>query len=76
MPGFCVHGLGEELRRQIEVDAARPAGDGGADGTRDSYANVLGVQHAERRLAQGLGDGELVHLFVVALLQVDDLAFR
>ena len=35
-----------------------------------------GVQHAERRLAQRLGDGELVHLLVVALLQVDDLALR
>ena len=33
------------------------------------------MQHAERRLAQRLGDGELVHLLVVALLQVDDLAF-
>jgi hypothetical protein len=32
------------------------------------------MQHAERRLAQRLGDGELVHLFVVALLQIDDLA--
>ncbi len=26
------------------------------------------------RLAERLGDGELVHLLVVALLQVDDLA--
>ena len=33
-----------------------------------------GVQHAEGRLAHRLGDGELVHLLVVALLQVDDLA--
>ena len=33
------------------------------------------MQHAERRLAQRLGDGELVHLLVVALLQIDDLAF-
>jgi hypothetical protein len=32
------------------------------------------VQHAECGLAQRLGDRELVHLFVVALLQVDDLA--
>ena len=33
-----------------------------------------GVQDAEGGLAQRLGDGELVHLLVVALLQVDDLA--
>ena len=32
------------------------------------------MQHAERRLAEGLGDRQLVHLLVVALLQVDDLA--
>ena len=32
------------------------------------------MQHAERRFAERLGDGELVHFFVVALLQVDDLA--
>ena len=34
------------------------------------------MQHPERRLAQCLGDRELVHLFIVALLQIDDLAFR
>jgi hypothetical protein len=34
------------------------------------------MQDAVGRLAQGLGDGQLVHLLVVALLQVDDLAFR
>jgi len=32
------------------------------------------MQHAERRLAERLGNRQLVHLFVVALLQVDDLA--
>ena len=32
------------------------------------------MQHAEGRLAQRLGDGELIHLLVVALLQIDDLA--
>ena len=33
-----------------------------------------GMQDAECRLAERLGDGELVHLLVVALLQIDDLA--
>ena len=46
----------------------------GADGARQPDADVLGMQHAERRLAQRLCDCELVHLFIVALLQVDDLA--
>ena len=74
-PAGCrVHGLREQLGRQVEVDAARAAGDGGADGARDAHADVLGVQHAEGGLAQRLGDGQLVHLLVVALLQVDDLA--
>jgi hypothetical protein len=34
------------------------------------------VKHPEGRLAQRLGDGELVHLLIVALLQIDDLALR
>ena len=32
------------------------------------------MEHAKGRLAQGFGDGELIHLFVIALLQVDDFA--
>ena len=70
--------------RPSSAERASPAGRGrrrpdgrttrGADRARDADADVLGVQHAERRLAQRLGDRELVHLLVVALLQVDDLA--
>ena len=70
---FGVHHLTEQLGGQIEIDAARPAGDSGADGARETDADVLRMQHAECRLAQRLGDGQLVHLLVVALLQVDDL---
>ena len=51
-PGGGVHRLREELRRQVEVHAARAARDRGADGARDADADVLGVQHAEG----GLGD--------------------
>ena len=61
--------------RQVEIHAARPARNRGADGARDADADIGRMQHAERRLAQRLGNGELVHLLVVALLQVDDLAF-
>jgi hypothetical protein len=66
--------LGEKLGRQIEVDAARAARHSRADRAREANADVGGMQHAEGRLAQRLGDRELVHLFVVALLQVDNLA--
>ena len=72
--GLGIHHLAEQLGRQIEIDAARPARHRGADRARDADADIGGMQHAERRLAQRLGDGELVHLLVVALLQVDDLA--
>ncbi len=72
--GRRVHHLPEKLRRQVEIDAARTAGDGGADRARETDADILGMQHAERRLAQRLGDRELIHLLIVALLQVDDLA--
>ena len=66
--------LREQFGRQIEVDAARTAGHCGADRARDADADVGGMQHAERRLAERPGDRQLVHLFVIALLQVDDLA--
>ena len=64
----------EQLGRQVEIDAAGAARDGRADGACHADADVGGVQHAEGGLAQRLGDGELVHLLVVALLQIDDLA--
>jgi len=32
-----------------------------------------GVQHANAAFAERLGDRQLVHLFVIALLQIDDL---
>ena len=71
-----VHDLAEQFGRQIEVDAAGAARNGGADRTRETDADILRMQHAECRLAQRLGDGELIHLLVVALLQIDDLALR
>ena len=73
--GLGLHHLAEQLARQVEIHAARPARHRGADRARDADADIGRMQHAERRLAQRLGDGELVHLLVVALLQVDDLAF-
>ena len=69
-----VHDLREQLGRQIEIDAARTAGHRRADRARHADADVRGMQHAEGRLAERLGDRQLVHLLVVALLQVDDLA--
>ena len=62
------------LAGEIEIDAAGTARHGGADRTRDADADVVGVQHAKRCLAERLGDCELIHLLVVALLQIDDLA--
>jgi hypothetical protein len=74
LAGGGIHGLREQLGRQVEVDAAGAAGQGRADRACDAHADVLCMQHAERGLAQRLGDRKLVHLLVVALLQVDDLA--
>jgi hypothetical protein len=76
LAGGRIHHLAKQFCRQIEIDAARAARHRSADGAREPDADVGSVQHAERRLAQRLGDGELVHLLVVALLQVDDLALR
>ena len=74
LAGFGRHGLREQLGRQVEVDAARAARQRRTDRAGHADADVLRVQHPEGRLAQRLGDGQLVHLLVVALLQVDDLA--
>ena len=74
--GFRVHHLSEQLCRQVEIDAAGTARHCGADRARKADADILGVQHAERRLAERFCDRKLVHFFIVALLQVDDLALR
>ena len=66
--------LAEKFSRQVKIDATRTTGAGRANGARHADADVLGMQHAEGRLAERLGDGKLVHLLVVALLKVDDLA--
>jgi len=65
---FRVHHLTKKLGRQIEIDAARTARYGGTNRARNADADILRMQHAERRLAERLGDGKLVHLFVIALL--------
>src|SRR5207302_740902 len=71
---FRVDRLRKQLGRQVEIDAARTTGESSADRPRHAHADVLGVQDAERGLGVRPGDCELVHLLVVALLQVDDLA--
>src|SRR5581483_7211194 len=68
--------LAEQLGRQVEIDAARAARHRGANGAGEADADILGMKHAIGRLAHRLGDRELVHLLVVALLQVDDVALR
>ncbi len=66
--------LREQFAWQVEIDAAWTTGHGSADGACHADADVGGVQHAERRLAEWPGNRQLVHLFVVALLQIHDLA--
>ena len=74
LAGCGVHGLAEQLGGQVQVHPARAAGNGGADGAGDTYTDVFSIEHAKGRLAQGFGNGQLVHLLVVTLLQIDDLA--
>jgi hypothetical protein len=69
-----IHHLTEQLGRQIEIDAAGTTGHCGADRAGEADTDVGRMQHAERGLTQRLGDRELIHFLVVALLQVDDLA--
>ena len=69
-----VHGLREQFGRHIQVHAAGAARQCRADGARNAHADVLRVQDTERRFAQRLGNRQLVHFFVIALLEVNDLA--
>ena len=74
--GLRIHHLREQLAGQIEIDAAGATRHGGTDRPRHADADIGGMQYAKGRLAERLGDGELVHLLIVALLQVDDFALR
>src|SRR5205823_7055631 len=56
--------------------SAGPARHCRADRARNADADVLRVQHAERGFAVRPRDRELIHLFVIALLQINDLALR
>src|SRR5262245_4636319 len=73
LSGLGIHHLTEQLGRQIQIDTARTSGNSCADRARKPDADVLRMEHAEGRLAKGLGDRELVDLLVVAVVQVDDL---
>ena len=64
----------EHLGRQVEIDAARTPRHGGADRPRDADADVLRAVDPVGRLGKGPGGGELVHLLVIALLEIDDRA--
>ena len=73
--GIGIHDLREQFGRQIEINTAWTPGESRADRACHANADICGMQHAKRRLAQRPGNRKLVHLLVVALLQVDDLAF-
>ncbi len=72
--GSRVHHLTEKFCGQVEIDTAGTARDRGTDRARQADADVGRMQHAKGGLAERLGNRQLVHLFIVALLQVDDLA--
>ena len=64
----------KDFGRQIEVDATRPPRHRRMDCARDSNADIFGLADAERRLGVGLRRVHLIEFFVVALLEIDDLA--
>ena len=62
----------QHLGRQVEIDAARTPRHGGADRPRDADADVLRPVDAVGRLGVRPGGAELIHLLVIALLEIDD----
>jgi hypothetical protein len=73
---FRVDRLREQLGRQVQINTAGRPDTASADRPRDTDADVLRMQHAKCRLRERLRDRELVHLLVVALLQIDDSRAR
>ena len=74
--GIGIHSLTEEFGGKVKINAARTPRTGRAYGARNPNSDVLGMQHTKGSLAVWFGDGELVHLFIITLLQIDDFAFR
>ncbi len=68
-----VDGLREQPGRQVQIHTARTAGDSRANRTGHANADIFGVQHAIGGLGVWPRGIQLVHLLVVALLQIDDL---
>ena len=65
---------GEHLGGQVEINTAGTPGRRGADRPRDADADILRAIDAIRRLGIGARGGELVHLLVIALFEIDDRA--
>jgi hypothetical protein len=72
--GLRIERGAEHGARQIQIDTARPPRQRAADRARQADTDVLRPIDAVRGLRVGLRRIHLVELFVVALLQVDDVA--
>src|SRR5690606_36453164 len=66
------HGLREQAGRDVQVDTARTAGQRGTDSANHGNADVFRTVDKEGCLTERTCDVQLVHFFVVTLLQVDD----
>ena len=68
-----VHDGAEHRGGDVEIHTAGAPGDRGAQRAGDAPADVLHAAHPVGGLAERLRGGELVHLLVVALLEVDQV---
>ena len=73
-PAVCVDDLAEHRGRNVQVDAAGPAGHRGADRPGDAAADVLGAVHPVGGLRERFRRRHLVEFLVVAAFEVDDVA--
>ncbi len=74
LAGLGVERRAEHLGGQVEIDATGSTRHRGADRPREADADILWAVDAIGRLAMRPGDRKLVHLLVIALLQIDDRA--
>jgi len=71
--GIGVECSAKDACRHIQIDPARPPGHGSMNRAGDSNTNVFGPVDPVGRLCVGLCGIHLIELFIIALLEIDDV---
>ena len=75
-PFDLIHHLPQQGTGNIQINPARPARHRRPNCPRQTNTYIFGVQNPVSGLAQGLGNRQLVHFFIVALHQIHHFTLR